>query len=85
MDATKKSANHSASVNVCRDVRGENYTAGGQECDEHPFQSTHEGSSTSTDNEPCKWHGSTWPINGRGGTELGGFYGLNRVLDKDAY
>ncbi|GDY33975.1 NucA/NucB deoxyribonuclease domain-containing protein [Gandjariella thermophila] len=64
-------------------------TAGGQECDEYPFQSAYEGSSTSTDGKPYQWLGSARPIdggdNGRGGTKLANFYGMKRILDNDPF
>lgn len=89
MDSTKREQNHTASVKICKDVWGDNYTAGGQECDEYPFQSTYEGSSTSTSGQPSLWAGSARPINGdhngKGGTKLANFYGLNRILDNDAF
>lgn len=89
MDPALKSKNHAASVKICRDVWGESYTADGLECDEYPFQSTYEGSATSTNGNPHNWQGSARPIdggdNGRGGTALGLFYGRNRILDGDAF
>ncbi|MBW4717402.1 hypothetical protein KZQ38_09515 [Saccharothrix sp. SC076] len=89
MDATQRSSNHSASVGICRNIWGDGYAAGGQECDEYPFQSTYEGSATSTNNQPYTWNGSARPINGdhngAGGTKLANFYGANRILDNDAF
>lgn len=89
MDKDRADSNHTASVAICTDIWGPNYTAGDMECDEYPFKSTYEGSSVSTDGHPGSWHGSARPIpaadNGKGGTELGKFYGANRVLDHDPF
>jgi hypothetical protein len=89
MDESLKAQNHAASVRICREVWGDAYATDGLECDEYPFQSTYEGSSTSTNGNPFAWQGSPRPIDGgdtgRGGTALGIFYGHNRILDKDAF
>lgn len=93
MDATKRGQNHNASVAICEDVWGPDYAAGGLQCDEFPFQSTYEGSYTSTigagASDTDEWHGSARPINGadnqQGGTKLANFYGLNRILDNDPF
>ncbi|OXM44812.1 NucA/NucB deoxyribonuclease domain-containing protein [Amycolatopsis alba] len=89
MDDTKKRQNHDRAVDICRDVWGPGYAAGDMECDEYPFRTTYEGASESTGGQPGNWHGSARPIpradNGNGGTELGKFYGANRVLDRDAF
>lgn len=89
MDSGRIEQNHSASVRVCKAVWGDDYASGGRECDEYPFKSTYEGSSTSTGNQPFSWHGSARPIDGednrKGGTKLGQFYGSNRTLDNDPF
>jgi hypothetical protein len=87
MDSGKRDANHAASQAICRSVWGANYTTGGRECDEYPFQSVYEGSSTSTAGNPARWNGSARPIsathNSNGGNHLKLFYGLNRILDEN--
>ncbi len=89
MDSTKRNRNHAAAVQICKEIWGDNYAAGGLECDEYPFQSTYEGAAESTGNEPFSWHGSARPIpaadNGAGGTLLANFYGANRILDGDRF
>ncbi|MDM4723162.1 hypothetical protein QTQ03_27485 [Micromonospora sp. WMMA1363] len=93
MDSTLRGRNHSASVEICGDVWGTDYTTGGLQCDEYPFQSTYEGSWTSTIGEGASdtslWQGSARPIDGthnqQGGTHLANFYGANRLLDRDAF
>ncbi|RSM51347.1 hypothetical protein DMB66_42000, partial [Actinoplanes sp. ATCC 53533] len=85
MNAAAANQNHTGSVSICRDVWGPDYATGGMECDEYPFRSTYEGSSTSTNGNPARWHGSARPIdgaqNGQGGTALSNFYGAQRLLD----
>ncbi|WP_230554437.1 hypothetical protein [Salinispora arenicola] len=93
MDSTLRGRNHNASVDICEDVWGPDYTTGGLQCDEYPFQSTYEGSWTSTIGEGAsdtdEWHGSARPIDGshnqQGGTHLANFYGANRLLDRDSF
>ncbi|WP_204297663.1 NucA/NucB deoxyribonuclease domain-containing protein [Actinoplanes campanulatus] len=85
MNSSLSAQNHNGSVTICKDVWGQDYATGGMECDEFPFQSTYEGSSTSTGGNPARWHGSARPIdgdqNGAGGTALSNFYGAQRLLD----
>ncbi|MGK5674693.1 NucA/NucB deoxyribonuclease domain-containing protein [Micromonospora sp. URMC 106] len=95
MNDTLKNKNHSTSVGICVDVWGAGYPTGGLECDEYPFQSTYEGSATSTGateqnpngGDGNAWHGSARPITGshnsKGGALLGTFFGQNRVLDEN--
>lgn len=87
MNVALRDANHNASVTVCKDVWGDNYAAGGLQCDEYPFQSSYEGSYTSTNGNVARWNGSARPIDGQqntnGGTQLSNFYGMNRVLDEN--
>jgi hypothetical protein len=90
-----QAANHSASVSVCIAVWGPKYTSNNRQCDEFPYQSTYEGSATSTGATTANpaggkvsiWQGPTRPINGpdntKAGTALGVFYGQNRVLDEN--
>ncbi|MGI5506349.1 NucA/NucB deoxyribonuclease domain-containing protein [Lentzea sp. CA-135723] len=89
MDSSEIDKNHTASVNICRNIWGPEYTSGGQDCDEYPFKSTYEGSWKSTGNQPFQWNGSARPIdagdNQRGGTKLANFYGENRILDNDPF
>ncbi|HLL66912.1 MAG TPA: hypothetical protein VK453_14420 [Micromonosporaceae bacterium] len=88
MDQRLADRNHDAAVAVCRDVWGLTYPDGNLECDEYPFRSTHEGAYVSTGGGSGRWNGSARPIDGdenrRGGTHLGNFYGMNRVLDENA-
>lgn len=89
MDPAKRRANNEAAKKICQDVWGDNYAAGGLQCDEYPFASTYQGAAESTGNQPFSWHGSARPITGAdnvtGGSLLGAFYGANRVLDKDRF
>lgn len=89
MNSSEIDKNHTASVSICRNVWGPEYTSGGQDCDEYPFKSTYEGSWKSTNNQPFQWNGSARPIdagdNQRGGTKLAGFYGEKRILDNDPF
>ncbi|WP_433616603.1 NucA/NucB deoxyribonuclease domain-containing protein [Dactylosporangium sp. CA-139114] len=92
MDASEIEANHRASVGICKDVWGDDYAAGGLDCDEYPFKSTEEGSAYSTAGKPRgaqEWHGSARPINAQqnqlGGSKLNAFYGANRLLDGDGF
>jgi hypothetical protein len=48
MDPAQRDRNQRTSVRICKDVWGDDYAGGGLECDEYPFQSTNEGSYTST-------------------------------------
>ena len=88
MNTAKRDANHAESQAICRSVWGTEYTQGKRQCDEYPFQSVYEGSSTSTQGNSARWHGSVRPITGlhntNGGNHLKLFYGLNRVLDENA-
>ncbi|MEV0131774.1 hypothetical protein AB0H83_25345 [Dactylosporangium sp. NPDC050688] len=85
MPKSYRDQNHDGAVSICTEVWGPEYPAGGLQCDEYPFQSTYEGSSTSTGGNPRQWHGSARPIdgaeNGAGGTLLGNFYGAQRLID----
>jgi hypothetical protein len=92
MDSSKIDSNHRASVRICENVWGPDYAGGGLDCDEYPFKSTKEGSSTSTVDDPVRewaWHGSARPIdsgqNQLAGSLLSAFYGANRVLDDDEF
>ncbi|MEU4217338.1 hypothetical protein [Actinoplanes sp. NPDC026623] len=90
MDSIAKDNNHDASVRVCVAVWGPNYAQPrppGRDCDEYPFQSTYEGSYTSTNGNPFQWNGSARAIdstqNQNGGTHLQQFYINNRILDEN--
>ncbi|AHH98776.1 hypothetical protein GCM10010174_85470 [Kutzneria viridogrisea] len=89
MDVGERNRNHDASVGICKDVWGPDYAAGGLDCDEYPYKTTREGSYTSTNGNPQAWNGSARPINkednSEAGTQLGVFYGTNRVLDNEAF
>ncbi|MEU4562368.1 hypothetical protein AB0F72_28635 [Actinoplanes sp. NPDC023936] len=87
MNATKQNANNAASKAICISIWGTDYTKNNRECDEFPFKTSYEGSSTSTNGNAATWHGSARPIssahNSNGGNHLKLFFGLNRVLDEN--
>ncbi|WP_305788339.1 hypothetical protein [Symbioplanes lichenis] len=96
MSETLKTKNTDGAIAICKDVWGEEYPAGNQQCDEYPFKTTYEGAATSTgatEQNPnagkyLQWSGSARPIDGKqnenGGNHLGLFYGQNRILDENS-
>ncbi|SCF18887.1 Deoxyribonuclease NucA/NucB [Micromonospora carbonacea] len=90
-DQAKISENRDASIKVCKDVWGDNYAAGGLQCDEYPFASTYQGGKYGPDSSGGLLRFSARPIpgddnNAGGGSRLGQkFYWENRILDGEAF
>ncbi|MEU4425542.1 PKD domain-containing protein [Actinoplanes sp. NPDC024001] len=77
-------ANNADAVRVCIAVWGPNYPQNDtRDCDEYPFRSTHQGSSTTPT------HFSARPIlqghNRSGGASLGNWYRSERILEEDPF
>lgn len=85
-DAKRRRNNNAAARRVCKKYWGPNYTNGGKECDEFPFQSTYEGAWRDKA-EPGFPYGmfSARPLNGtqngRAGNLLGDWYSKDRIID----
>jgi hypothetical protein len=84
-DTARREANRSAAGDVC-EADDPNYGTAGLDCDEFPFATTYEGAAQHTfdktapaDNFSAKMIDST--ENQAGGSQLGVYYGYNRVID----
>ncbi|MGD9486063.1 NucA/NucB deoxyribonuclease domain-containing protein [Streptomyces sp. TRM70308] len=85
-DKKRSDQNRAKAVAQCKRHFGENYTAGGKECDEYPFASTYQGAAEADhDPDAKKFNYSVKPVpaaqNKAAGDLLRGFYAKNRVLD----
>ncbi|MFJ7268009.1 NucA/NucB deoxyribonuclease domain-containing protein [Streptomyces sp. NPDC099050] len=86
LDTKRQQRNRAVAVAACKAGWGPNYAAGGKECDEFPFASTHEGSAvTEFDPDAAPYNYSAMPVpatqNNAAGILLKGFYNANRIID----
>jgi hypothetical protein len=83
LSSKQNKANHKAAVGACVDGFGENYTDGGNVCDEYPFRSTKEGAAKGDGRftvQAIPAGDSSYAASG-----LKGLYKLARILDGEAF